>query len=122
MSRENRAPTSILSAEGRRTIFRSFRSRQVTDEFLSEFSAKATQFAQAVKLQHSTHTRGEFGYFNFGFQHAYGNNKGVSQVDYAIYERQLSQIFQVPDRVKPHKTHKEAADALLMSPEFKVLV
>jgi hypothetical protein len=75
--RGSRSPTSILSAERRRIIFRSFRSKQVTEEFMTEFTAKVSQFSHAVQLQHCSHTRGEYGYFNFGFQHAYGNNDGV---------------------------------------------
>lgn len=58
----------------------------MTEEFLSEFSAQVSRFAEAVKLQHSIHTRGEYGYFNFGIQHTYGNNNHASEVNHLIYD------------------------------------
>ena len=120
--RESRTPTSILSAEGRRTIFRSFWSRAVTDQFLSDFSTRVSRFAEQVKLPHSYHTCRKYGYFNFGMQHAYGNNNNASEVNRPICPMLTPQVFQMPGRVEPHRTHKEAADALLMSPEFKELM
>lgn len=76
--RNSQTPTSVLSAEGRRVVFRSFRSKKTTEEFLSEFSTKLSEFSKAVNLQHSSHPRGEYGYFNFGIQHGYGNHGDVS--------------------------------------------
>lgn len=74
-------------------VFRSFRSRQATEEHLSEFSSKVSQFAKAVKLRHSAHTRGEYGYFNFGITHGFGNNKNVKSTPLLLSKRLMFKLY-----------------------------
>src|ERR1700756_1439968 len=110
--RNSQTPTSVLSAEGRRVVFRSFRSKKTTEEFLSNFSARLSEFSEAVNLQHSSHSRGEFGYFNFGMQHGFGNYENVSSLIIFISKQRLN-TAKMPGRLKEHSLHQEAADSLL---------
>lgn len=70
-------PTGVLSLESRRIVLRCFRDREVSDEFLASFSDKVAKFANDISVTYKPHNRGNFAYFNFGFQHGSGNGEKV---------------------------------------------
>lgn len=77
LHREIKLTTSILSAESRRIVLRSFRSREVSEKFLSSFADRVKQFEKDAKVDYVAHNRGQFAYFNFGVQHGSGNGGKV---------------------------------------------
>jgi hypothetical protein len=88
---------------------------------MSKVFTKISEFADRVQLQHSSHSRGEFGYFNFGTQHGSGNNNkaGIFQT---FPESRHSNPTQLPGQVQQHRLHQEAANSLLHFPHFQTLV
>lgn len=83
--------TSVLSSEHHRIVLQSFRDDVVSDEFLASFQRKVERFAHDINLSFEPHNRGNFAYFNFGSQHASGNNNKVSRRQMARGHRLVNQ-------------------------------